>query len=488
MRFIGGLLVLLGLHLLPTALTQGAEDYFARCQRLYQQGALESAQATCELALKSDPGHQPSLFLLARIHLERGDLDRAESYLGQLGDEPEAKLLRARILLQRGRAAEVLKLSLPPGPEANLLTAMALKALRRYEEALRLAQNLPPTPEARLFLAQLHLALGQPQEGLKILGPTLAERLERGRLLLFSGKPQEAIPLLEGLLPQLAAEPRMQSEVLSLLVLAYLGQGQLSQGQAALKQLSALENLPARFLAWAWPWLLVFLAFLLLVLLGESRIEPLRTLEVVEDPLPGPGSLYLTLLGSLLLALLLAAFLGKTLFANALALITPYQKELILPSFYLFYGLLLFASLLLQRPFRKRLSALLGPWSSWIEGFWVGPALVLLLFFYGWIRDTLGLGTLPLNLLAFLGLALMEPFFRGLVPLVLKERYKDLHPYLAVLLFALAVPGPTFLLILLGTGLLWAKERVEGTLGLALGWVVAGVILALFPALWLRAF
>ena len=75
---------------------------------------------------------------------------------------------------------------------------------------------------------------------------------------------------------------------------------------------------------------------MLLVLLGESRIEPLRTLEVVEDPLPGPGSLYLTLLGSLLLALLQAAFLGQTLFANALALNTPYQKELTLPSLYLF--------------------------------------------------------------------------------------------------------------------------------------------------------
>ncbi|WP_243027934.1 tetratricopeptide repeat protein [Thermus albus] len=483
MRLILGLL-LLGLP----AWAQGAEDYFTRCQRLFQQGALESAQATCELALKSDPEHRPSLLLLTRIHLERGDLGQAESYLGQLGDEPETQLLRARILLQKGQAAEVLKLSLPPGPEANLLKAQALKALRRYEEALGFAQNLPPTPEARLFLAQLYLALGHPQEGLKVLGPTLGERLERGRLLFLSGKPQEAIPLLEGLLPELSAQPRMQSEALSLLVLAYLGQGQLSRGQAALRQLATLENLPARFLARAWPWLLVFLLFLLLVLLGESRIEPLRTLEVVEDPLPGPGSLYLTLLGSLLLSLLLAALLGKTLFANALALFTPYQKDLLLPNLYLIYGLLLFASLLLVKGFRQRLPNLLGSWSTWIEGFWVGPALVLLLFLYGWIREALELGTLPLNLLAFLGLALMEPFFRGLVPLVLRERYKDLHPYLAALLFALAVPGPTFLLILLGAGLLWAKERAEGTLGLALGWVVAGVILALFPAPWLRAF
>lgn len=365
---------------------------------------------------------------------------------------------------------------------------MALEALHRYEEALRLAQGLPSTPEARLLLSRLHLALGRPQEGLAFLGSTLRERLERGRLLFLSGRPQEAIPLLEGLLPELSAQPGLQSQALSLLALAYFGQGQLAQGQAALRQLSALENLPARLLAQAWPWLIVLLAFLLLVLLGESRIEPLRTLEVVEDPLPGPGSLYLTLLGTLLLALLLTAFLGKSLFANTLALVTPYQKDLILPSFYLFYGLLLFASLLLQRSFRKRLPAFLGPASSWIEGFWVGPALILLLFLYGWLREPLGLSTLPLNLLAFLGLALMEPFFRGLAPLVLGERYRELAPYLTAFLFAVAVPGPTFLLLLLGAGLLWAKERAEGTLGLALGWVVAGVILALLPAAWLRSF
>ncbi|MDM7323745.1 MAG: tetratricopeptide repeat protein [Thermus sp.] len=488
MRLIGGVLVLLGLSIVPMALAQNAREYFALCQRLYGQGALESAQATCELALKDDPGHRPSLLLLARIHLERGDLDRAESYLRQLEDDPEAQLLQARILLQKGQAVEVLKRSLPPTPEANLLKAKALMALHRYEEALRLTQDLPPTPEARLLLSRLHLALGKPQEGLNLLGPTLEERLERARLLFLSGRPEEAIPLLEGILPELSSQPRAQSQALSLLALAYLGQGQLSQGQAALRQLATLENLLARFLGVAWPWLLAFLAFLLLVLLGESRIEPVRTLEVVEDPLPSPGSLYLTLLSTLFLALILALFMGRALFGNTLALITPYQKDLVLPSLYLFYGLLLFGSLLLIGGFRRRLPSLLGPRSTWIEGFWVGPALVLLLFLYGWVRALLGFGTLPLHPLTFLGLALMEPFFRGLAPLVLRERYKDLHPYLAALLFALAVPGPTLLLLLLGAGLLWAKERAEGTLGLALGWVVAGVILALFPAPWLRAF
>lgn len=481
MRLIWGVLALLGL-----ALAQGAEEYFARCQRLYGQGALESAQATCELALVSDPEHRPSLRLLARIALERGDLAQAGTYLERLGKDPEGQLLKARLLLLQGKPAQVLALPLPQEPEARLLQALALERLGRYEEALNTAQGLPSTPEARLLLARLHLALGQPQEGLGALGSTLAEEVERSYLLFLVGRPQEAILHLEGLLPRLFGAQELQAKALSTLALAYLGQGDFSRGQAALAQLSSLENLPARFLAWAWPWLLVLFAFLVLVLLGESRIEPLRTLEVVEDPLPGPGRLYLMGLLALLLALAFAVLLGKLLFANALALLTPHQQGVVLPSFYLVYGLLLFLALLLTQ--RKRLPTLLGPWGSWVEGFWVGPVLVLLLFLYGLVRVPLGLPGLSLHLLTFLGLALMEPFFRGLVPWVLRERYRDLAPHLAVLLFALAVPGPTPLFLLLGALLLWAKERAGSVLGVALGWVVAGVVLAILPPAWVRRF
>jgi tetratricopeptide (TPR) repeat protein len=482
MRLILGVLFLLAFQ----ALAQEAQDYYNRCERLYQQGALESAQVTCELALVSDPAHRPSLRLLTRIHLEKGEAAQAEAYLERLGDDPEAPLLRARLLLLKGRPAEVLSLPLPEGPEGRLLRALALEGLKRYEEALGEAQGLPPTLEVRLLLARLYLALGRPEEGLAVLGSSLEERLERGRLLFLTGKPREAIRLLEEVLPELAGRPGLQRRALATLVLAYLGQGDLARSQAALAQLSGLVNLPGLFLERAWPWLLVFLVFLGLILLGESRIEPLRTVEMVENPLPGPGSLYLFLLLALLLALGVAVLLGKALFANALALLTPYQQDQVLPSFYLFLGLFLFLGLLLWQ--RKRLPQVLGPPQGFVEGFWVGPLLVLLLLAYGLLRPFLGLSTLPLNLLTFLGLALMEPFFRGFVPLVLKERYRDLAPHLSVFLFALALPGPTLLFLLLGAALYLAKERAGSLLGLSLGWVVAGVVLALFPASWLRRF
>ncbi|MGC8876444.1 tetratricopeptide repeat protein [Thermus sp.] len=482
MRLILGLAWVLGL----LGLAQGAGEYYARCERLYQQGALESAQATCELALVADPEYRPALRLLARIHLERKDAAQAAAYLERLGEDPKALPLRARLLLLEGKPEEVLRLSLPETPEGRLLRALALEAQGRLEEALQEARGLPPTPEVRLLLARLHLALGRPEEGLAVLGSTLEERLERGRLLFLSGRPREAVALLEGVLPDLSGRPDLQREALSTLVLAYFGQGDWARGQAALGQLSGLLNLPGLLLARVWPWLLALLAFLVLVILGESRIEPLRTVEVVENPLPGPGSLYLLVLLALALALGVALFLGKALFANLLALFTPYQKVQVLPSFFFAYGFFLLVGLLLWQ--RRRLPQVLGPLEGWVEGFWVGPFLVLVLFAYGLVRPFLGLSTLPLHLLAFLGLALMEPFFRGLVPWVFRERYRDLAPHLSTLFFALAVPGPTFLLLLLGAGLLWARERTGGVLGVALGWVVAGVVLALFPPAWLRKF
>jgi len=227
-------------------------------------------------------------------------------------------------------------------------------------------------------------------------------------------------------------------------------------------------------------------AFLGLLVYGESRIEPLRTVEVVEDPLPGPGRLYLFALGGLGVALLVSVATGLGLYGNALALFTPYQQGVVLPLFHLAYGLYLFLGLYLWQ--RRRFPGLLGPKEAWVEGFWVGPLLLGLLWAYGQVRGFLGLGGLPPSLLTFLGLALAEPFFRGLAPWVFRERYRDLALPLAALLFAVAWPGPALFLLLVGWLLLRLKERTGGLLGLALGWVVAGVVMGLFPSAWLRRF
>jgi tetratricopeptide (TPR) repeat protein len=465
------------LFVLGVALAQ-AGPYYERCFRLYQEGALEAAQATCELALVAEPEHGPSRLLLTRIYLDTGQRDKAEGLLQTLPQTPEALRLKARLLLLKGAPAEALALLRgDETPEARLVRAQALFRLGRLEEAEKEALLGLSSPEGRLLLAKIRRELMRPTEALAALGNTPEEEVERARLLLYLGRPQEAVRLLEALAPRL--EGRLYREALGLLALSYYAAGDLTRGGAALAQLAQVESLPSLFLRVAWPWLLLFLVFLGLVLYAESRIEPTRTVEMVEDPLPGPGRLYLALLVFLLLAGGLSAWIGHFTHGTYLALFLPYQREAILPLFYLFYGL--FSALYVAVRFRKHLPQVLGDPGAWVEAFWVGPVLVLLLFLYGALRGPLGLSGLMPNLVVFLGLALLEPFFRGLAPLVLKERYKDLAPHLSVLLYALAVPGPTLFFLLAGALLTWVHQRTQGVLAGGLGLVVAGVGVALLP-------
>lgn len=467
---------------LGMALAQ-AGPYYERCSKLYQEGALEAAQATCELALVAEPNNPQALLLLTRIYLDTGQLMRAEEKLQALPKTPEALRLKAQLSLLKGAPSEALTLLQGDQTlEARLIRAQALFRMGRLEEAEGEALRGVSTPEGRLLLAEIRQKTERLQDALAVLGHTPKEEVERARFLLYLGRPQEAVQLLEALLPRL--EGGLRREALGLLTLSYYAAGDLIRGGATLGQLAQVESLPSLLLRVAWPWLLLFLAFLGLVLYAESRIEPTRTVEMVEDPLPGPGRLYLVLLLFLLLAGGISLWIGRLTYGTYLALFLPYQKEAVLPTFYLLYGLLLSAYVGIA--FRKRLPQLLGDSAAWVEAFWVGPALVLLLFLYGAMRGLLELpGPMP-NLLVFLGLALLEPFFRGLVPLVLRERYKDLSPHLSALLYALAVPGPTLFLLLAGGFLLWVRQRTGGVLPGMLGFVVAGVVVNLLPRPLLR--
>ncbi len=475
-----------GLFLLGLSLAQvGPKAYYERCARLYAQGALEGAQATCELALVSDPNHRPSLKLLVRIHLDRGEPGKAKAYLERLGDDPGTLPLRARVLLQEGRYREVLALGLPAQGEGALLQALALERLGRYEEALGLALKGERDRETRLLLARLYLALGRPQEAWGVLGDTPEEAILKGRALLLLGRLGEAASQMEALLPRLTTSLGLYEEALIALALAYLGQGDWERGWASLVQLGQVENLPRRFLLWAWPWLLLLLAFLVLLSLGESRVEPLQSLEVVENPLPGPGRLLLWGLGSLVLALGVGVFLGRTLYGNLLALLTPGQAEALGPLVHFLLGVFLLLGVLVLWP-RARLGEILGPRETSWEGVWVGPILFLLLLAYGALREVLGLSRLEVHPLSLLALALSEPFYRGALPLALQERYRELAYPLAALAFALLFPGPPLFLLLAGGLLLWVRRRLAATWPLALGWVVLALILAFLPPPWVR--
>ncbi|MGQ9753372.1 MAG: tetratricopeptide repeat protein, partial [Thermaceae bacterium] len=237
----------IGLFLaLGVALAQ-ASPYYERCARLYSEGALEAAEATCELALVADPNHPPSQLLLIRIYLEKGDLEKADSLLERLPETPEKRRLKARLLLREGDGKDVLpNLQGDPTPEARLLRAQALYRLGHFEEAERELLEGPFSPEARFLLAEIKARLQKPQEALAALGNTPKERLLKAQIALYLGRAKEAIPTLEALIPSL--EGKASREALGLLALAYYAAGDWVRGGVALAQFSQVESLPGLFL------------------------------------------------------------------------------------------------------------------------------------------------------------------------------------------------------------------------------------------------
>ncbi|MBF6593187.1 MAG: tetratricopeptide repeat protein [Thermaceae bacterium] len=461
----------------------GADGYYAQCRALYEQRVLDSAQATCELALVADPNHLPSQKLLARIWLERGQVAQAQPYLQQIiqaaPDDPEVRFLEAKADLLQGRPADALKILPPPlSTEVILVQAQAYEALGRYEDAFETYRKATASEEARLGVARLAEKLGKPTEALPWLGSSPKEQLAQARLLWLTGQTDAAAKTLEGVLPKLGPLDPDYTKTLSLLAMVYYGQGQSDKGALVLRQLSSRISLPSALLGKTWPWLVLFLVFLALVLFGESRIEPMRTVEMTAERKFGPGSLYLWLVAAFLLAGLLAVGLGHLLYQNILAAFTPVQASVVRPLFYLLYGA--FALFIALRGVgRQGMVNTLGPRSTWVEGSWAGLVLLALLVVYSYIARPLELGNLDALYPVFFGLALLEVVIRGVGYAFFRERYRELGAFMVPLLFALAIPGPTVYFLLASVFLGWLFRRSKGALAGAVAWVVAGIVLAL---------
>ncbi len=469
----------------------GAEGYYAQCKALYDQGVRDSARATCQLALVADPNHQPSLRLLARIALEENNPDAAQPFLQKLLQasprDPEVALLEARYLLLLGRPADALA-RLPGGlsTEAVLLRAQVYEALGRYEEAYDTFRRVTASEEARLGAARLAERLGRPQEALGLLGNSAKEQLARARLMWLLGDTRAAAEALEEVLPRLGPLEADYTRTLGLLAMVYYGLGEFDKGALVLRQLSSRISLPGNLLSKIWPWLVVLLLYLVLLLYGESRIEPMRTVEISAERRYGPGSIHLWLLLSLLLAGLAAVGIGQVLYQNLLALFTPYQGQVVRPVFYVLLGtcalLIAYAGV-----GREGMVQALGPRSSWVEGTWAGLVLLALLGVYAYIARPLGLSGLGPMYPAFFGLALLELVVRGVGYPMFKERYKELSVFMIPALFALAIPGPTVYFLMASLFLGWLYMRTKGVLAGAVAWVLVGLVLALVNNLpWVR--
>lgn len=489
MKALRAILFAVGIALFTfTAYAQlGAEGYYTQCKALYDQGVRDSARATCQLALVAEPNHLPSIKLLGRIYLEDNNPEAAQPFLQQMKQfspqDPEVALLEARYLLLQGRPAEALeRLPRNLNTEAVLLRAQVYEALGRYEEAFAAYRRIAASEEARLGAARLAERLGRPQEALGLLGSSPKEQLVKARLMWLAGDTRAAAEALEEVLPRLGPLEKDYIQTLGLLAMVYYGLGDFEKGSLVLRQLSSRVSLPSSLLSKVWPWLLVFLVYLGLVLYGESRIEPMRTVEMGSEQRFGPGSIHLWLILALVLAGLASVGIGNLLYQNLLALFTPFQGQVVRSVFYFLMGA--FALLIAYQMVKQEgLVQALGPRSNWAEGTWASLVLLALLGLYSYIAKPLGLSGLGTMYPTFFGLGLLEVVIRGVGYPVFKERYKAFGSFMVPVLFALAIPGPTIFLLMASLFLSWLYMRTKGALAGATAWVLVGVILTLITNL-----
>ena len=473
----------------------GPAEYYVQCRTLYEQQVPSGARAACELALVADPDYVPALKLLVRVHLDQGQLEEASERLERLKklapDDLETRALEARYLLEVGRPGEALALvEYNPLPEAVWVKARALEATGHFEKALATYREavLLGQARAREDAARLLERMGRPGEALAELGEVEETRLLllQGRLLWSAGRLPEAAETLEAALADLPSTDPSYTDVLAVLARVYYGMGDTRRGGLVLKQLSGRVNLLASVLRGGWLWFLGLVLLVGLHLYGESRIEPISTLEVRTDEVWGVGRTY----GALLLAWIVAAGVslasGWYLYQNWLAAFTPVQAETVRPVFFLVAAVvaLLFGWGAL-RPADEDAPSPLGRKESWIEGLWVGVVLFALLVGYAWLSgraDWLGPlpfnPLLPLGALAIAALALTEPLLRVRLPASLRARYGAAQaPVQAVLVAGLFLIAPVLLWWAAGAVLLAVFVRLRGLLPAMVGWVVLAALL-----------
>ena len=483
----------------------GPVGYYDQCRTLYQEQVLDGARAACELSLVADPEYVPALKLLVRIHLDQGDLETAAELLDRLKqlapDDLTTRTLEARYLLAQGRPAEALaRVAHTPGPEAVWIKGRALEQLGRFNEALAAYREaaLLGVDEARSDAALLLERMGRPQQALEELGEVEDPRLLplKGRLLWSAGRLPEAAATLERALDELPSTDPRYDEALATLAAVYYGMGDTRRGGLALAQLSGRVNLLGAFLRASWLWLLGLVVLVGLHLYGESRIEPISTLELRADTTWGVGRVYGAVFLVWILAAALAAATGWYLYHNWLAAFTPVQREVVRPVFYLALALGLgVAGWSALKPESEEAPSPLGREENRIEGLWVGLLLLVLLLGYAWLSRVLPLNPFPFNPLAPLGaltlaaVALAEPMLRLRAFESYRVRYgAGLAPAFTVLLGGLVWFSPVLFWGAAAVLLLTVKRRFTGLWPVIVGWVVLGVLAWLagfFP--WARA-
>jgi len=475
----------------------GPAEYYSQCRALYAKHVLAGASAACELSLVADRDYVPAIELLARIYLDEKRVDEAGDLIDRLSklapDDLETRALSARYLLVKRHYREALEMSRHvPGSEASLIRGRALENLGRFKEALAAYREaaLLGRKEGNVYAAELLERMHRPRAALEELGdlddPGLAPL--KGRLLLSAGRLPQAAATLEEALKELPSNGERYTEALRTLALTYYGMGKISKGNLVLSQLGGSSDLVGGFLRATWLWLLGALLLVALHLYGESRIEPISTLEVREDYTWGVGRLYAVFALAWLVGGTVALLTGWWLYHNLLAAFTPVQADLVRPLFFLSAAAVMaLAALTVVRHTPEEAPPPLGKRENWIEGLWVGVLLALLVVGFAWLRLRLSwLHPLPFNpllysgALAIAGFALAEPLLRVVAPNVFRVRYgAGLAVLFALLTGGLVWLSPVALWWAAAAFLYWVRHRFAGVWPNMAGWLTAALVLLL---------
>lgn len=153
-----------------------------------QRDDLDGAQAELDLLFRSSPADAPGLFLLAEVQRRRGDRERlVETYRELVQVDPENPVAKYRLgllLLDGGDREEAERLSTelaqahPKRPEGDLLKGMVAFArgdFRAASEALGSSLHKHPQREAYFYLGKASLKLGELETALSHLNKVLEQ-------------------------------------------------------------------------------------------------------------------------------------------------------------------------------------------------------------------------------------------------------------------------------------------------------------------------
>ena len=496
-----------------------AQTSFSRCVEFYlRQDNPQIAEQFCNTAVQFSPESAEYQRLYARVLLTNGKVDAADTTLANArgrDSNPENDLIAAEIALFRDENQTALDFasiaqSAPTLPRLERIRALRVsgavlshqgfdtEALTDYERVLTLE---PKDIRVRRDAANLYLK-HDPRKAVALLlaAPVKSAPLvaDLGRAQWVAGSLSEAISTLEGITGKtqsFSSERETYQRALGALTYAYFGQGRFPEGQRVLGLMDNQGNLFALFISRSLPWLLGIVALLTLHLLGESRIEPLSTIEIEDGPRPWTvGTAYLWLLLAVLVGGAAALVTGNLLYGNYLAILTPFQSATVKDIYFVFFALTL-VGLCFQTASTRGWNAreqLLGKAQREValDGPAVGLAILAaaLLYQFGmqflnfkgfYIDLTQWRITLPLVILI---LPLTEVFFRAFALYPMEKRYGQGIAYAILsVVYALALTSPIPLLIGIAVSLLYFTNRAGGTLpAIVAQWVFhIGLLLAL---------